>query len=240
MTHKKLLRIVFMASLAWGLLHAPPAARAVPQATHTNPVSLPGVQFSINSSLAQWDVNTQYQAADDFRVPQGGTWWLVNQVSADGHYSIANAPAVQVAVEFYYDSGTNLPGGLHSRQVIPASGLTDLAGKLTIPLATLAFAPGQRYWVSVQPLMPNVQSSVWFWQVGTGTMPGINGNGYPSVHYNSTTQATCPKWTSRGGGGGQACGDPPEWGTGYTELGFALAYNEFTPTEFIYLPVVRR
>lgn len=240
MTVSSLLRSLALAGLALGLVAAPLNVRArTTSATYVNPASLPGPEFSINSSLALWSPSVEYQAADDFRVPLGNTWWFVNQVHVKGKYSIATS-LVHAVVEFYYDDGTNLPGSLHSRQVIPAANLVDASGVLTIPIATMAFAPGKRYWVSVQPLIPNVTNSVWFWQVGTPTNPGPAGNGYASVHYNSTVGGACMRWTSRASGGGQNCGDPPAWGITYIELAFELNYTEFTPSHFIYLPVARR
>lgn len=233
--------LIISALLAWGFGLVPGAAQAVPSvSTHVNPVSIEPPEYSINSSLAEWDLNSEYQAADDFRVPPAGAWWLVNQVKVYGRYNVVNATLVNAVVEFYYDSGANLPGARHSRQVVNASAITDISGTLTIPINTMAFAPGQRYWVSVQARMPNVQNSVWLWQVGVPTAPGMAGNGYDSVHFNGTTPTTCPRWTSRGAGGGQSCGDPTEWGASRTELRFELTYNEFTPSYFVYLPVVRR
>jgi uncharacterized repeat protein (TIGR02543 family) len=141
---------------------------------------------------ADWAV----QAADDFVVPAGETWF-VESIFAGGFYAAYVNPPQGVNVFIYADNG-GLPGDeLYAYPEL--SPTADVAGDLTLDLPTAATLTEGTYWVSVQPRMDYFGDGRWLWLT-------------ESAQRNSEFA-----WRNPGNGYGSGCVD---WGSG-SDCGFA-------------------
>jgi PKD repeat protein len=143
------------------------------------------------------------QAADDFVVPFGETWYL-QQIYAAGFYGgLINLPS-EVNV-FIYADDDGKPGA--EILALPELAPTHDAGALVMNLPDPLILEAGHYWVSVQPKMDYFLDGRWFW-------------------FMESVQTFEPfHWRNPGGGYGTGCTD---WSPGSTcgftfpDLTFAL------------------
>lgn len=118
------------------------------------------------------------QAADDFIVPAGETWQVI-EVDVLGEYD-SSGPAASFHVFFYQNGAGDLPGVLvASRLKSSYTGSNDFVITLTEPVVL----PEGHYWVSVQARQDITQSGFWLWhnrtvQSNAGAAWQNPGNGF--------------------------------------------------------------
>ncbi len=148
--------------------------------------------------LAIYDLDEEpdwvVQAADDFVVPAGETWF-VESIFAGGFYVSYLNPPDGVNVFIYADDG-GLPGTeLYAYpQLTPT---TDVAGDLTLDLPTPAQLTAGTYWISVQPRMDYFADGRWFWLTESVQNHSEFAWRNPSGNYDPA----CTDWTP-----GSSCG----------------------------------
>ena len=131
-------------------------------------------------------------SADNFAVKKT---CKVTGVYAPGVYFNGSGPATSETVTFYADDAGGVPGTVVDTQTVVG---TDEAGTFTIPLETVALAPGS-YWVSVSANMDFGVGGEWGWELSSHVKQGSEG-----------------KFENPGGGFG-VC---PEWGNVTDCVGF--------------------
>ncbi|MCS6909176.1 MAG: hypothetical protein NZM11_01195 [Anaerolineales bacterium] len=191
-----------------------------PQAVLYNQIE-PTSQEGVSSTRVTGNFTTYTQGADDFLVP-GPAWFIVNSVEVRGE--IAGAPPNSVLVEFY-NTVNNLPGNLLYSQTASVGG----AGGdfiLTLPTPAVLPASGTPYWLSVQS-QSNSPTVVWFWK----TRSQVAGS-YPAAYKTATLPGCTNVWASRSTCATVAGAGPDNQ--------FSLSGIAFTPTAFLYLPLIRR
>ncbi len=119
---------------------------------------------SVGTNSQMYPDNPTYtcQAADDFIVPAGQTWF-VESFEFAGFYSNGNGP-VTMANLFVYanNAGTNSPDATIAEFF--QSPVTVNDGQILFELAEpLVLSPGH-YWISVQPVMSFSPNGQWFWR----------------------------------------------------------------------------
>jgi hypothetical protein len=121
-------------------------------------------------------INKSAEAADDFNLATTGSnnFWIISNVTVQG-VSAFTPTISSVTVNFYRDSGANLPGSLYATTSVPFSSITG-APNFSIPvfMALAANNTDRKYWVSVQAVVTSGGSSLWNWSssslVGTGSV----------------------------------------------------------------------
>jgi hypothetical protein len=136
--------------------------------------------------------NSRYDSrgADDFSIPGGVPSWAISALEVHGQYQGAQPNVDSVNVQFYGNSGANLPGHLiYSADLAPADATTGVF--------LLAFNPairlvgGGTYWVSAQA-NKSFASGQWSWfeYLGQHFNPSAWQN--PGGNYR-----VCPTWGAR-------------------------------------------
>jgi len=170
------------------------------------------------------------KAAADIQVPSG-PWFLVTQVTVPGTLSISPGISLQNAtVEFYqHDTVNNRPGSRFAGPYALTTGLNNGTSVLNIP--TTALPPNKTYWFSVQANFSNYAPGGALWCWGTRTLGGTHLGAYLIPTSSGCTVWNVP-WDAIGCGNSTV---PSE-----KDLQFSFTYTPFTPTAFIYLPLVSR
>ncbi|MDW8328040.1 MAG: choice-of-anchor R domain-containing protein [Anaerolineales bacterium] len=178
-------------------------------------------QEGVSSTRVTGTFPTYTQGADDFLVP-GPAWFIVNSIEVRGE--IVGAAPNSVLVEFY-NTVNNLPGNLIYSQTANIGG-TGGNFILTLPTPAVLPASGTPYWLSVQS-QSNSPTVVWFWKTRS-LVAGSN----PAAYKTATLPGCTNVWATRG-----TC--EPVAGAG-PDNQFSLSGIAFTPTAFLYLPLIRR
>lgn len=126
--------------------------------------------------ISQFDnvLGSLAQAADDFIVPKGQIWTILQLIIPGIYLSINQASALNLY--FYADNGSGLPGAI----LYSFTNLTtfmDMTGVFIINLTGIDFPPGH-YWISVQAVLSlsnpsNPTGNIWLWL----TNPVLNNDG---------------------------------------------------------------
>lgn len=177
------------------------------------------------------------QAADDFAVPAGSFFWLVNNIEVDGFYQQPGYQAVSVNVFFYNNSGSgSLPGtSSYQGSFVPSNLNTgDFVTNLNPPAGLLA---GRTYWVSVQANLDagsSGSSHLWFWGLRGPPQDPTTGNLAAWINQGGGfVVGPCTTWGPLATCGGS---DP---GT-TTDLQFRLSGSQINIAARVYLPVISR
>ncbi len=238
--HTKLVKVSLssLALLALALTGGPAVVRADKASEGEQDVSiqftydqLGGGTGSIKSQKFTSGTTASFKAAADIQVP-AGPWFLVSQVTIPGTLNVPAGTTLQgVTIEFYHhDAANGRPGSQLSGALVLSSGLIHGTSVLNIP--TVALKQNATYWFSVQANFGSYTGlAEWAWLTRSiaGTFPGA---------YISTNIPGCTVWNGAPNTTWDACGtstQPTE-----RDLQFSLTYTPFTPTAFIYLPLVSR
>lgn len=230
LTVSKHWRVLLSVMVLMGALGGPLAARAEepePPLTTYDDNWTGGTQgLALGSAAAPNTAPTPpisyIEAADDVVLPAGATFGLVTNVNVDGQF-FNDTPVNSVIVRFYSDSA-NLPGTLvYSQTANITAGATSGDFQLALPNAAV-LRTGQRYWLSVQAQFL-ISDGNWFWTTRTPQ------TGNPAAMRRSAESNCQNVWTTRAN-----C----EVGSYGPDLYLQLIYTPFTPSAFIYLPIVGR
>lgn len=190
---------------------------------------LGGGTGTIKSQRFASGTTTFTKVAADIQVPSG-PWWLVNQVTVPGTLTLGQGITLQnVTVEFYVDSASK-PGTNHSSPIVLSSGL--ISGNSVLNIPTVALPPNRTYWMSVQATFSNYTPGIQFfteWNWSTRSQAGSN------LGAETGSSPGCDMWNVPWDNCGSSTQHPVE-----RDVQFSLTYTPFTPTAFIYLPVIRR
>jgi len=177
------------------------------------------------------------QAADDFTIPPGSFFWLVNKVEVDGFYQQppSGYAAASANVFFYNNSGSgSLPGtSSYQGSFVPgnlANG--DFVIDLNPPAGLLA---GRTYWVSVQANLDlGSDGRVWFWGLRGPPQDPLTGNLAAWINQGGGfTVGPCTTWGPLASCGGSDPGDT-------TDLQFRLSGSQINIAARVYLPLISR
>lgn len=239
MNASRLIHSTFMAALATGVLTAPLTA-----------VAAEGPEFP-SESLAQLDgtVNNRttrssdylgsplslQQAADDFAVPAGESWWLVSEVKYVGQSCISAADGdVPIVAFLNTDTVTGKPNVVVQSSIAefmgdPVFTCSSSAGNseftLSIANQRAFLKPGQTYWLSIYGRVTTISQSRVLWWATRSTQTGS-----PAHYYTGTVDGCRNEWAPRRDCDGQSNQD--------ADLAWAITYTQWTPSDFLSIPMI--